>query len=115
MHSLYTHTHTHTHIHNSQEDQLPGLSDEELQRLEQQLRKEQTRRQQEAIARVEKETRERVEMEMRASMEQVFRAKMAAEQEKRDEERQCAICLDADKNCAFNCGHQSCLGCAETL
>ena len=55
--------------------------------------------------------RTRVEREMRAQMA----AQMASEQEKRDEERQCAICLDADKNCAFNCGHQSCLGCAETL
>ena len=83
------------------------MSDEELRRLEQQLRTEQTRRQQEAIARVERETRARVEREMRAQM--------AAEQEKRDEERQCAICLDADKNCAFSCGHQTCMGCAETL
>ena len=58
---------------------------------------------------------EAAKAEMRASMEREMRAQMAAEQEKRDEERQCAICLDADKNCTFNCGHQACMECAETL
>ena len=56
-----------------------------------------------------------MEREVRARMEIEMRAQMAAEQEKRDEERQCAICLDADKNCTFNCGHQACMECAKTL
>ena len=102
---------THARSNPLQEDQLPGLSDEELQRLEQQLRTEQMRRQQVATA----QAVAAAEAQMRARVERDMYERMTVEQENRDEERQCAICLDADKNCAFNCGHQSCLGCAETL
>ena len=58
---------------------------------------------------------ESAKAELRASMEREMREKLAAEQEKRDEERRCPICLDADKDCAFNCGHQTCMRCGDSL
>ena len=80
----------------SPEEQLPGLSEEELRQLEDSAREERARRQ-----------RLQMQREMRAEMEQA-----AAEL---TEQLLCAICMEREKDCTFSCGHRTCMHCSNTL
>ena len=59
---------------------------------------------------------------MRARMEEEVRVRVEAQvaqvrerMEEQVEARQCALCMDKDKDCTFACGHQTCMQCALQL
>ena len=57
-----------------------------------------------------------MEEEVRARMEEEVRARVEAQLgERMEEARQCALCMDRDKDCTFACGHQTCMQCALQL
>ena len=88
-------------------EQVPGLTDAELRGLEERVRGERERRQQLTL------DREREAMRADSEMERERRAmRLAAEAE-----RLCDVCLDADKDTTFGCGHRSraCAACAKEL
>ena len=85
-------------------DQVPGLDESELGRLEAAVRAERVRRQ---LA----SERDAMREAMQAEMERERRAmRLAAEAE-----RLCDVCLDADKDTSFQCGHRACAACAKEL
>jgi hypothetical protein len=90
-------------------DQLPGLDDVELRELEAAVRGEYARRQQLTLQR-EREAMERERNEMlamRAEMEQEREAgirEREAEREAREEAMECEMCMEREKNTAFQCG-----------
>ena len=73
----------------SPEEHLPGLSEQELRHLEDSIREERARRQQ-------------------LQMERMVAQRLA-------EQLQCAICMEREMDCTFNCGHRTCMYCAESL
>jgi hypothetical protein len=90
---------------------VPGLDDEELRALDDSVRAELASRRQLALQREEEATRRVAECQMRETVRREMRAEMEREREARDEERQCEICMAADKDTALACGHRACALC----
>ena len=92
-------------------EQLTAMSQEMLLAWEAAMPVERARRQllrKQAGERAREEAVERAKAEARAEAREEMRREMAVTQG-------CPICLNHAKDCAFQCGHLTCFGCAQQL
>jgi carbamoylphosphate synthase small subunit len=94
-------------------DQLPGLDDVELRKLEAAVRDEYARRHQ-LTRQGEQEAMERERNEMSAMRAEMEREREAAirereaEREAQEEAMECEMCMEREKNIVFQCGTLLC-------